>query len=167
MESLGVALCKATQLCASKKPVKGECSICVCVWGGEMWLKLSACFSLSISSDRAINCSAAPTEHVLANCEPSGSPFRQSLLLLLSSDSPHFPSSFDALFSLLYHSWTNQSDSCRAACFASLNKPLILCAASPFVLIPALQCLTPSYPTVRNPSHISCLRQQLGSVRTT
>lgn len=60
-----------------------------CVW--QMCLELSAWPSLSISPDRAINCSAVPTEHVLENCEPSGSPVRRSVLLLFSLDSLHPP----------------------------------------------------------------------------
>lgn len=126
-----------TQQHDGKIPVKSDCSpgenlsliyvpacVCVCVQMWQMCLKLSAWWpSLSISPDRAINCSAVPTEHVLANCEPSGSPFRQSRLLLFSSDSPHLPSplSFSALFSLLYLSSANQSDSLGVAwfCFTS------------------------------------------------
>lgn len=72
-----------------------------------------------------------------ANCEPNGSPLRQSLLLLLSSDSPHsrLSLSFSALFSVLSLSLFNKSKRffSELHCLLHLPNPHLLF----YLIIPA------------------------------
>lgn len=152
-----------------KSPLKIYCGpvqhlrlirVCVHVW--QMYLRLSAWPSLSISPDRVLT--AAPTEHVPANCERSGSPLRQSLLLLISLDSPHlpFPLSFTALFSLLSLSLFNQIEKCLlwVPLLASPTKASSSVLSLTLHHNPCPQYFTPPCPTVHNPlmrnPHISC-----------
>lgn len=127
--------------------------VCVHVW--QMYLRLSAWPSSSISPDRALTAVQLPLSmcqqtvnpvEVLSD-NPSCCSFLWILLIRLSlhPSPPNFPLS-------LYLSSANQSNpSFKLHCWLQLPKAHPLFHLSFFVIIPEPQYFTPSYPTEHNP----------------
>lgn len=147
-----------------KEPTKDLIHVCVQVHVWQMYLRLSARPSVSISPDRVLTA----VQCLLSMCWQTVNPMevlcRQSLWQLFPLDSPHlpFPLSFTALFSFLSLSPFNQSKQSFSEfhCLLHPPKPHLLFYRSPFCHNPCPQFFTPSYPTVHNPPmqnpHIAC-----------